>query len=76
MCEQSAALVLLESATKKYQSVGNTCGVLHALAALAPLVQGSQLGSFVRALELGKGLHDSEDDLAADELRVLKRVTL
>lgn len=64
------AASLLEDATKQYVAVGNKCGVLHSLAALAPLAQDGQLGSFVRALQLTEA-----DDQAAEERRVLARVT-
>ena len=61
---------LLEDATKQYTAVKNKCGVLHSLAALAPLAQDGQLGCFVRALRLPES-----DDLADEEREVVGRVT-
>ena len=71
---QQSVPALLEDATQQYSGAGNKFGVLHALAALAPLVGAGQLGPFVRALQLDHSSDPSEDSLAAEEQRVLARV--
>lgn len=73
---QHLAPALLEEAAWQYSSAGNKCGVLHALAALVPSVAAGELGPFVRALQLDSVIDPSEDSQAAEERRVLARVSV